>query len=424
MDVMDIGFGEPGGERLERERWCTCNLLEEQCEEVEEENGAKWRLTVFYGEPSSDKKDRSWSVMRTLNAASALVRCPWLCLGDFNEVLFGHEKEGGRPKSQTCMDKFREALEVCGLSDLGFSRDMFTWRNNSHTSDRYIHERLDRAVADEAWCARFPHFSVRNGDPRHSDHRPVIVDTVMVQAPTRQGTKPTFRFEVGWVHEEECEVVVGNAWRLTMEVRGGKVVDAVREVAAELLDWGQNTLGELEKRIKFMRKELEKCRKRDITRDSVAREDILKYRLEKLENQKELYWKQHATTHWLSQGDRNTSFFHKFASERRRKNRITRLVRDDGVAVEDAEGIHALVTNFYTSLFQSNGGSRYDELLCSVPNRVSRTMNDELLEEYTEEEVKQALDSMGDLKAPRPDGMLALFYKKYWGWWGRMCQGK
>lgn len=41
-------------------------------------------------------------------------------LGDFNEVLFGHEKEGGRPKSQTCMDKFREALELCGLSDLGF----------------------------------------------------------------------------------------------------------------------------------------------------------------------------------------------------------------------------------------------------------------------------------------------------------------
>lgn len=238
--------------------------------EVEEEDGSVWCLTGFYGEPKSDKKERSWSAMRALNAASAVVRRPWLCLGDFNEVLFGYEKEGGMVKAQSCMDKFRESLELCGLSDLGFVGDMFTWRNNSHTSAQYIRERLDRAVADTALCACFPDFSVRNGDPRHSDHRPVIVDTVGSQVPRRNNSKPAFCFEAGWVHEEDCEVVVGNAWRLTMEARGGKVAEAVKEVVAELLDWGRNTLGELEKRIKKMKKALERCRKRDITRDSVT----------------------------------------------------------------------------------------------------------------------------------------------------------
>ena len=29
-------------------------------------------------------------------------------------------------------------------------------------------------------------------------------------------------------------------------------------------------------------------------------------------------------------------------------------------------------------------------------------------------EVKAALDHIGDLKAPGPDGMTSLFYKKYW----------
>lgn len=44
------------------------------------------------------------------------------------------------------MDRFREALEECGLSDLGFIGDPFTWRNNSHTCEHYIRDRLDRAI--------------------------------------------------------------------------------------------------------------------------------------------------------------------------------------------------------------------------------------------------------------------------------------
>jgi hypothetical protein len=73
------------------------------------------------------------------------------------------------------MDKFQEALEDCLLDDLGFSGDMFTWKNDSHTSEHYIRERLDQDVVDLDWCTRFPTFRVRNEDPRHSDHRPVIV---------------------------------------------------------------------------------------------------------------------------------------------------------------------------------------------------------------------------------------------------------
>jgi hypothetical protein len=33
-------------------------------------------------------------------------------------------------------------------------------------------------------------------------------------------------------------------------------------------------------------------------------------------------------------------------------------------------------------------------------------MNDELMKEYSEEEIKAALENMGDLKAPGSDGML------------------
>jgi len=41
-------------------------------------------------------------------------------------------------------------------------------------------------------------------------------------------------------------------------------------------------------------------------------------------------------------------------------------------------------------------------------------MNDFLMRPFTAEEVQAALDAIGDLKAPGPDGMPALFYKQFW----------
>lgn len=54
-----------------------------------------------------------------------------------------------------------------------------------------------------------------------------------------------------------------------------------------------------------------------MSRDQVAMEEVLRYRLEKAEKQVDVYWRQHAHVRWLEQGDKNTSFFHAACSERR-----------------------------------------------------------------------------------------------------------
>lgn len=58
--------------------------------------------------------------------------------------------------------------------------------------------------------------------------------------------------------------------------------------------------------------------------------------------------------HWLKNGDdRNTKFFHAFASERRRRNGIKKLVKEDGGVVVEEKELHELITNFYKDLFRS-----------------------------------------------------------------------
>jgi hypothetical protein len=102
------------------------------------------------------------------------------------------------------------------------------------------------------------------------------------------------------------------------------------------------------------------------------------------------------------------------ASERRKKNRIRRLKKDDGSVVENQEEMKEVVTNYFLNLFTSSTGSRVEELLGHIDSRITPEMNELLGKEFIVKEVEEALDSIGDLKAPGVDGMPSIFYKKCW----------
>ncbi|KAK1694816.1 hypothetical protein QYE76_011513 [Lolium multiflorum] len=54
------------------------------------------------------------------------------------------------------------------------------------------------------------------------------------------------------------------------------------------------------------------------------------------------------------------------------------------------------------------------ELLEKIQPKVSDNMNESLVAPFTAEDVKKAAFSIGDLKAPGPDGLHAIFYKRFW----------
>lgn len=95
---------------------------------------------------------------------------------------------------------------------------------------------------------------------------------------------------------------------------------------------------------------------------------------------------------------------------------FTKLKGEDDVEAEGQEGLKDLVTNHFSLPVYPMAGTNIEQVLQHVPVSVSQAMNDMLKAEFTREELKKALDGMGDLKAPGLDGMSALFYKRYRIW--------
>ncbi len=146
--------------------------------------------------------------------------------------------------------------------------------------------------------------------------------------------RSTHSFEARWLFEEECSTVVKNDWQAATISGHNSIHDTLRYVAGELKNWDQNVLGDIEKRIKILKKELEACRRKQIAQNCINREHVLRGKIDRLEEQRDMYWRQRSYIQWLQKGDRNAKFFHAFASERKRTNTIKRLKCDDGSWVE------------------------------------------------------------------------------------------
>lgn len=57
---------------------------------------------------------------------------------------------------------------------MGYIGDQFTWRRGD------IRERFDRAVCNLEWANKFPRAAVMNEEHVHFDHRPVILDKIIL----------------------------------------------------------------------------------------------------------------------------------------------------------------------------------------------------------------------------------------------------
>lgn len=77
----------------------------------------------FYGCTESGRRRESWDLIRDLASRSSI---PWCIIGDFNDMMFAHEKTGGQRHLKGLLKGFSETVNECGLVDLGFVGIQFT----------------------------------------------------------------------------------------------------------------------------------------------------------------------------------------------------------------------------------------------------------------------------------------------------------
>ena len=71
------------------------------------------------------------------------MNIPWICGGDFNEIVHQEEKWDGVPRDHNQMQLFHDVIDKCQFMDLGYVGPKFTWAKH-YVDGHSIRIRLDR----------------------------------------------------------------------------------------------------------------------------------------------------------------------------------------------------------------------------------------------------------------------------------------
>ncbi|KAL6204881.1 hypothetical protein ACLB2K_022148 [Fragaria x ananassa] len=314
----------------------------------EDEGNQVWRFTRVYGQPRVENKYLTWELLKKLGSQD---KSPWLLGGDFNEILWAMEKEGGQIRAEKHMDGFREALNI----------------------------------------------------RRSSGRR------------KKRKRKKKFRFEEFWLREKDVKDVVEAGWLSgTGSNPFSSVYNKISNTREMLLSWSRTHFGNIQEMIKAVREKLAESYDTTFSSPCSMQRMSLEKELQELLHKEQTFWQQRSRVLWLAEGDLNTNFFHQRASNRKKKNTLKGLFNEDGVWCNDECEMEEIILRYYKKLFTSSNLQLREQDLSFVTEVISEDANRQLNGTISEEQVFKALKQMHPSKAPGPDGFSPVFYQQFW----------
>ncbi|XP_062103092.1 uncharacterized protein LOC133814106 [Humulus lupulus] len=299
--------------------------------ELKPKIGDFFALTVVYVVNDSKGREQLWKDLVQLSKG---LNLPWIVGGDFNSVLNIKEWLEYRGNANE-MIPFQNCITDCGLEDIKFNGNFFTWNNKQEGKDR-VYAKLDRFLANHKWLDKYTTDEVTFFPEGEFDHSP---DLLSIYSNMQNGKKP-FRYFNFWKNLDGFIDTVNKNWNED--------------------SWYSYVLS---------------C-----------------FPLEAAQN-------------WFK------------SVEQRRQGKYGDLgSNQNGRWIDDEEGAIKAFLEFYHNLLGSCGTTRtrvHKRIVQEGP-MVTQRQSNWLLQDYTKEEVKDALQSIPDDKAQGPDGFSSAFFKDTW----------
>ncbi|KAL5754887.1 hypothetical protein ACOSP7_023107 [Xanthoceras sorbifolium] len=287
-------------------------------------------------------------------------------------------------------------------------------KSNKKSFDQCIQERLDMSLCTLQWRIQFLEASIRHLDYESSDHRALIVENISKKVQNGSNSwQSRFHFEEAWLHDEEAKKIIENNWHhLQGSSAVASVLDNVGRVTSRLQTWNRDKRKTATLELKKLRGDLKELM--GASRLDFSLIKSVEKKIDLILQDFEVFWRQRSRALWLRAGDRNSKCFYAKASQRRRRNHINGLIDERGFWRPDVEDIQHIISDYFGKRFSfsSPSPSNFDNVLQVVGRKVSNDMNLKLWATFTKEEVRCTLMQMAPSKAPSPDGLLALFFRK------------
>ena len=192
-----------------------------------------WLLFAIYASPRYVERHLLWE---NLEAISGLHSLPWVITGDFNGVLMGEDKFGGRPININKALQCQECLDACRMIEIGYSGPRYTWSNNRPLTG-LIQERIDRVFVNADRNGHYLEAYVRHLERSHSDHCLVLLSMARNQGIT---LPHPFRFQPMWLSHSSFLAVVRDAWMSPTILS-----HAISNFETKAKEWNKNVFGNL-----------------------------------------------------------------------------------------------------------------------------------------------------------------------------------
>lgn len=345
--------------------------------------------------------------MQELRYYATLINDPWQLVGDFNLIRWLIDRSTGS-RNFELMELFNDLIADLGVIDVPVHNRAFTWTNKWPLPTL---SKLDRVFLSTEWSTSYPAIALQALDIIVSDHTPLLLTCKGLQQHPKK-----FRVEVFWFKYRVPKEMVRLLWEGNPTNRSpiNSFHNRTMLLHRSLRLWHSDAFGNMQKQLDFCRDSIlffdRIEEQRPLENHEFQTRLKIKERAFHLANNIELKWKQRSRCNWLSNEDRNSKFFHAFASSRLRRNLVVQIQEGDQTTT-DPVGIKEIFANSMQDVLgTSSQVLPFNAAAIYEPNPILHNLQDN----FTMEEIENAVKQLANNKASGLDGLPNEFLKIYW----------